>query len=591
MSQARAELEAPFQQALDAQEDVRKLWPERDRREFLAQKIGLLPDAKGSDDLRWRLSERLHILAIVVGLVLLVACANVATLLLARATARQREIAARLALGASRARLVRQLLTESLLLAGMGGVLGMLFAAWGHRILLLSFVADTSNTAVPFQLDQRVLGFALAVSLLTEVLFGTMPALRATRVELSQVLKGGGRNTAGGLRLGLAKGLLVAQVAASLLLLITTGLLVRTLRNLQSQDTGFNRENVLLMRIDPGPKNYTDPRTIETYRQLLERLNALPGVRSASLAGNVAFGEGCWNKTIWVEGHQYSADEDQTAEFNEVGPRFFDTVGVPLVLGREFGPQDHMGAPRVVLVNQAMARRYFPNENPIGKHFGDHGPASSGKYEIIGVVRDSKYGSLREQVGPTVYDPLFQVQQAKPVVLHVRTPGNPASVVARIRQEVQVIDRDLPVFDVQTLAEQVQSSLHQERMFATLSGFFGLLALLLSCIGLYGVVAYSVARRTNEIGIRMALGAQGVQILWMVLREMLLLVTAGVVLGLPTALASTRIVANQLYGVKPTDALTLVAATLVLAVVATLAGYLPARTASGVDPMVTLRYE
>jgi predicted permease len=590
-AQAQAELELPFRRFLDAQTRVRTLWPASDARAFFTQKVGLLPAARGLYNLRWEFSDQLHILIAVVGLVLLIACANIATLLLARATARQQEMAVRLALGAGRMRLMQQLLTESLLLSVSGGFAGLLVGVWAHRALMFCLFTDPSSTFLPFQIDPRVLGFTLAVSFLTGIVFGVLPALRATRAELSPTLKAGGRAAIGGVGMKPAKALLIFQVAASLLLLVTTGLFLRTLRNLQRQNTGFNQENVLLMRIDPGPRQYMEAMTLENYRRLLERLAAKPGVDSAALASNFVFGAGGWWKTVWVEGHDYSPDEDQMAGFNDVSPAFFRTVGVPLLLGREFDSRDHSGSRLVVIVNQAFVRRYFASLNPIGRHLGDHGPTSRGKYEIVGVVADSKYGSLRDQSFPTVYQCIFQTPEDQPAVLHVRTRGNPEAFAAGVQKEIRNLNPDFAVFDVRTLAQQVSSSLHQERVFAALTGGFGALALLLVCIGIYGVVAYSVVSRTSEIGIRVALGAERAQILWMVLREVLALAAGGLAAGVATCFALGRIIANQLFGLKPGDPGTMIAASFALAMVAALSAYVPARRATKVDPMVALRYE
>jgi predicted permease len=590
-AQAQAELELPFRRFLDAQTRVRTLWPASDGRAFFTQKVGLLPAARGLYDLRWEFSDQLHILIAVVGLVLLIACANTATLLLARATARQQEMVVRLALGAGRRRLMQQLLTESLLLSLSGGSAGLLVGAWAHRALMFCLFRNPSSTYLAFQIDQRVLGFTLAVSFFTGIVFGVLPALHATQVELSPLLKAGGRAAVGAAGMKPAKALLVFQVAASLLLLVTTGLFLRTLRNLQKQNPGFSQENVLLMRIDPGPRYYTRATTLETYRKLLERLSAIPGVDSAALASNFVFGAGGWWKTVWVEGHDYSPNEDQMAGNNDVSPGFFRTVGVPLLLGREFDSRDHSGSPLVVIVNEAFVRRYFARVNPIGRHLGDNGPTSRGKYEIVGVVANSKYGSLRDHIFPTVYQCIFQTPEDQPAVLHVRTKGNPEAFAAGVPKEIRNLNPDFVVFDVRTLAEQVSSSLHQERVFAVLTAVFGALALLLACIGIYGVVAYSVVSRTSEIGIRVALGAKRVQILWMVLREVLALAAGGLAAGVAACFASGRIIANQLFGLKPADPETMLVASLALAMVAALSAYLPARRATKVDPMVALRYE
>jgi len=583
--QAQADLNVIFQR-LQSEEDTSQMLPQR-RQEFLARRISLTSGGKGLSELRARFSEPLRILMVVVGLVLLIACANVANLLLTRAAARQKEIAVRLALGASRLRLVRQLLTESVLLAVAGGLGGLLFAFWGGDVLLTLVSTGTAPISLDLHPDIRILAFTGAVSLLTGILFGLAPALRATRVDLTPALKDSARSLSGGSgRYRLGKVLIVVQVALSLLLLIGAGLFIRSLRNLKSLDAGFNRENVLVLSIDTAAPRYKEPQLKNLYRQLLERINALPGVHSASLAFQVFRGGNMGICCISIQGAPPLPEADRRVAGDIVGPKFFETIGTPLLAGRDFNLQDNENAQKVAIINEAAAGYYFSNESPLGRRF----VWLNNEIEIVGVVKDAKHRGLREQTPRMFYIPLFQ-HGTQPNLLALRTEGNPASMIAAVRRVIQEVEPKLPITEVSTLAAHVDASLIQDRLIALLSSFFGVLALLLSCIGLYGVMSYTVSRRTNEIGIRMALGAQPGNVRWMVLRETLLLVLIGVAIGLPAALAVTRLVTSLLFGLTPTDPLAITLATLLLLAVAAVAGYLPARRASRVDPMIALRYE
>lgn len=526
----------------------------------------------------------------IVGLVLLIACANVANLLLARAATRQKEIAIRLAIGAGRWRLVRQLLTESLLLAVLGGAAGVVFAYWAKDLLLVLRPWGGGELALDLKLDLRVLGFTIVVSLLTGLVFGLAPALRATRVDLTPALKDNARSVTGGSRSLLTKSLIVVQVALSLVLLVGAGLFVRTLRNLQNVDIGFNRENLLLFNVQPGLSGYDRPRMGQLYRRLTERLEAVPGVRSATVSLIPLLSGAGQTRSISVQGHTSQPDDEDNAKVNTVGSHFFDTLEMPILVGKGLSTTDEEAAPRVAIVNQMLARKYFGDENPIGRRFGFGGPETSGQIEIIGVARDAKYTGMREQTEPTVYLPY---QQAIPrfATFIVRTSGDPAAMAGTIREAVHEVDGNLPMYDVKTQTRQADDSLAQERLFATLSSFFGVLALLLACVGLYGVMSYGVARRTNEIGIRMALGASATRVTRMVMRETLVVVGVGLVIGLGAALATTRFVVAMLFGLAPTDPVTILTAVLLMVAVAALAGYLPARRAARVDPMIALRYE
>lgn len=544
--------------------------------------------ATGFSRLRYQFSEPLEILMVVVGLVLLVACANIANLLLARSTARTRELAVRQALGAGRSRLIRQLLTESLLLALAGGAVGVVFASAASH-LLLRMVSDGRiplHLTVP--LDMRLLFFTFCVSLSTALLFGTMPAFRATRVNLTGSLKDGRSQSSASSRGPLAKILVVSQVALSLVLLVGGGLFVRSLLNLSKVDTGFNKENVLRFRVDPSSAGYLeDTRLFNLYQQIEQRVSTLPGVRAASFS-IFAFNEGTWNNSIWVQGY-LAGHRETDVHHNAVGNGYFAAMGIPLLAGRAFGPQDSATSPKVGIIGETTARTMFPAGSPIGQHYG-RGPQSAGDIEVIGIAKDVKYNSLDEPPQPGDYLPYSQnVRYLND--FEVRYAGDSAVMVTSIRQSIHDVDATLPVSDVITLDEQVARSITNQRLVAQLSSFFGVLAVFLSCIGIYGLMSYIVSRRTNEIGVRMALGAARSQVLWMVMRESLWLVALGILIGVPVALASERLVSTMLFGLRPDDQLTLLAGVAMLLGVAMLAGYLPARRASRVDPMTALRYE
>ena len=579
--QARAALDVVLQQSMTA--GLSSLPPKEE-----IQTIELSPGSKGLNDLRSEFSQPLFILMTVVGLVLLIACVNVAILMLARATARQKETAVRLALGAGRPRLIRQLLTESVLLAIIGGVLGLALASRGENLLLTLVTPGETPLALNLQPDLRVLGFCLAISLLTGIVFGLAPALRGTRIDLTPALK----VTAGSLgarfgrsRFGLGKMLVASQVAMSLLLLIGAGLFIRSLQKLNSIDLGFNRHNLLLFSIDGSASGYKNARLGNAYKEIQARLQAIPGVRSVSLSQHRLIGGGVSIGGVEVPGYKPRPNEEVSSWMIWVGPGFFETMGIPILAGRALSARDSESAPKVVVINETFARHYFPNQGPVGKRLGDG-------TEIIGVAKDAKFDTVRREAAPTMYLPYLQhLEGMDTVSFEIRTAGSPTAIVPDARRAVAAVGANLPLFDVKTQEQQIAGSLFEEHLFAKLVGCFGLLALLLASIGLYGVMSYAVVRRTSEIGIRVALGAQRGQVLWMVLRETTLLVAAGLGIGLPTALALTRLIRNQLFGLKPTDPFTIAVATLTLVVVAVFAGYLPARRASRVDPMVALRYE
>jgi len=528
-----------------------------------------------------------------VGLVLLIACANVANLLLGRATVRQKEIAVRLAIGAGRFRLIRQLLTESALLAIAAGALALLCAYWASAGLVALMSVGQDPIFLDLRPDPRVLGFTAAIALLATMLFGLAPTLRGTRLDLAPALKEspgslGSRRS----RFGLGKGLVVSQVALSLLLLFGAGLFVRTLENLESLDPGFDRKGVLLFDLDPTKSGYKGPAVAALYKQLVEHIDAIPGVGSASLLEMAPItGGGGWDNSVSVEGYASRPDENTTVYLNAVGPRYFETLHTPLLLGRDFTSRDTEATPKVAIINQTMARYFFGDSNPIGRKFGWYGEGKDRpQFEIVGVVKDSKYGILREQIPRTAYLDCFQMPLGG-MTFGVRTSVRPSTLISPIRNEIRAVDPSLQAGGFTTLEEHVDNSLGHERLMATLSSLFASLAVLLACVGLYGVMAYAVARRTNEIGIRMALGAGRAQIVGTILKESALLILAGVALGLPFAIASARLISSRLYGLKPADPMTIAGAIALLTAVAALAGYVPARRAMKVDPMVALRYE
>ena len=543
------------------------------------------PGGRGMYDISTNEYRSVMILAVVVGLVLLIVCANVANLLLSRATTRRKELSVRLSLGATRGRLVRQLLTESLLLATLGGALGIVVGYWGKQ--LLPGAAD-----VPRPFDWRVLTFVLAVSGLTGLLFGILPALRGTGMNVNSALKENGRGVVGS-RSWASKILLAVQVAISLVLLVGAGLFLRTLTNLRHVDIGFNPQNLLLFRVNPSLNRYDEKRTLALYREMLERLGSVPGVSAVAMSAPALLTGNVNGTSIFVHGRTYAPDvRDRDNNINRlvVSPNFFDVMGIPVLSGRGVTERDSETAPKVVVINQAAAKKYFANENPVGQRMGSNLETAS-QLEIVGVVRDVKYDSVRDAAPPTMFVPYMQTRVGSPV-FEVRTAQSAAgAVTGAVREAVRQIDQNLPMMDVSTQLEQVELRFQQEKFFAQAYTLFGVVALLLASLGLFGLMSYNVARRTNEIGIRMALGAQRHDVLRLVMRESMLLVIIGVAAGLAIALFAGRFVATLLYGVPPTDALALALAIFVMIVVSAVAGYIPARRASRVDPMVALHYE
>jgi len=553
--------------------------------------IELTHGGRGVSQIRQQFSTSLQILMAAVGEVLLIACANIANLLLARAASRRREIAVRLSIGASRMRLIRQMLTESVLMAAAGGAAGVLFAWWASGFLV--WMVSTGEETLPLRVapDMRVLAFTSALSLATGVLFGLAPAFRATRVDLSLSLKEGRGSVSARSGQFLAKTLIVSQVALSAVLLIGAGLFVRSLMNLRNVETGFHQENVLVMYADTASLGYkeNDPRLTDIYHRVEEGVSALPGVRAASFSMFTML-EGQWSSDAYPQGRPKPPENQREIHNNVVGPAFFATIGLPIVMGRPIGPQDTAKSPKVAVINETMARWFFPNESPIGQHFRLGDNERNDQIQIIGVAKDAKYESLREKPEPVAYYPYTQ-STGYFGNFQVRYPGDPRSLIPAIRRVFSDVDRNLPIAGIRTMAKQVDDTLVQQKLTARLSTFFGLLALLLASIGIYGVLSYAVAQRTSEVGLRMALGAQRGSVMWMVMRDVLVLVAGGLLIGVPAALAVERKASSMLFGLGNVDIPSLAAALLILALVAAFAAYLPARRASLVNPTVALRYE
>jgi predicted permease len=590
--QARAELEPVFQRT--AFENLRRPQNQTQAAPIAPQdypRLAVAPGRRGDTDWGWRQRQSLYLLMAVVGLVLLIACTNLANLLLARAAERRKEMAVRLALGAGRWRLARQLLSESTLLAVGGGALGLLFALWGRDILLKLRFSGQEMSALQAGLNLRVLAFTFAVSVFTGLLFGLAPAWRATRVDLTPALKDTGRSSAGLLRSWLSRSLVVAQVALSLLLLIGAGLFLRTLHNLQQVAPGFNAQNLLLFRVDPRLSGYQGEGLRDVYQRMFERIEAVPGVRSVTFSRHPLLSGSHGSRPFFLPGQPADPNNPPGANIHIVRANFFDSMELPIQLGRGLSPHDDANAPRAAVINQTLARRYFPDDNPVGKRFS-FGPDRPGEVEIVGVAQDAKYTSLRAEVPPTIYVPWLQeLRGLGQMNFEVRTAGDPGGLLAAIRQAMREVDGNLPLFDVKTQVEQASQSLAQERLFAALLSFFGSLALGLAALGLYGVLAASVAQRTQEIGIRMALGAETRHVLRLVIGQGMLLVGMGLAAGSAVAFWLTQLLKSWLYGVGVTDPLTFAAIAALLTVVALLACSLPARSATKVDPMAVLRRE
>ena len=568
-------------------------WPADIQTRYLHTSLGAEPAATGFSAVRARYSAALFALMVVVGVVLLIACANVAHLLLARAAARQREMALRLALGAGRGRLIRQLLTESVLLALVGSALGAIFARWASGVVVGMLSNRHTQIWLDLGIDLRVLGFTIGVALLTGVLFGLVPAWRATRAAPQAALQAQGRAaTAGPGRFAITRGLVVGQVALSLVLLVAAGLLLRSFQKLVTLDPGFRREGVLLVSMDAANTGYSKEQLRAVYRDMLERLRALPGVRTAGASLLTPISGQGWNGNIEADGFRPKSERDGIVWFNGVTDGYFATLETRLIAGRDFGPQDVAGGVQVAIVNESLARKVFGDANPIGKTFRvENGRGLSAPTEVVGVVQDARYQRLNEVESATAYMPMTQAEPwGSGMNFELRSDGDPMALVAAVRALAGDVNHAISL-DFVTMSEQVAASLARPRLLATLSAFFGALALLLATVGLYGTVAYSVARRQSEIGIRIALGADGSGVVRMIMGEVGRLLAAGAVLGALIAVAATRLLQSFLYGLTATDPVTIALSMASLAAVALVAGAVPAWRAARLDPMAALREE
>lgn len=581
------------------------------QQEIARKSIHLVPAGQGYSSLRSRYGDSLQILMAVVALVLLIACANLANFLLARATARQRELATRLALGSSRARILRQSLIETLLLSLAGGVLGLAVAFASTRALIAFVSSGTAYTAMNPAPDATVLLFTLGVCVLTAVLFGLAPALSAARTGASTSLSSNARAvTASRSAQLLPKALVAAQVIFSLLLLIGAGLFLRTLQNLENQDYGFERTHVLIAEFNPRLIGYKPSQAPTLHHALLERLSAIPGVQSAALSLTAPISAGNWSSTFHPQGYTPAPKESMNSILNRISASYFETAGIRIVAGRPITVQDTLSTLKVCVVNQSLAKRYFPKGDALGRTLTIDTDSVKGPWQIVGIARDTK--SLGPRNAPferMIYLPLAQMDPFEPAdpkkpaapreesgnqfvsIILLRTTGDPAQATASLRAAVAQVDPNLPILDIRTMQDAVDGFLTQLTLVSRLCGFFSALALVLAAIGLYGVMSYSVVRRTSEIGIRLALGAQSHSVLWMILRESLLLLAIGIVVGLPLTIAVTRLIRDQLYGLNATDPATFAAAIGVVAAITILAAWLPARRAASVDPMQALRAE
>ena len=569
-----------------------------ERRHSLDQRINLQRAARGSSVLREHFGEPLKILMAMVGFVLLIACANVANLLLARGAARQREFALRIAMGAGRARLIRQLLTEGLLIAVTGAAAGLLLAQWTDALLLRMVSGASSGPPsihLELQPDARVLGFTVGVALLTAILFALIPSLNSTRLDLTPVLKStptGTSSESSHRRFPAGKILVVTQIAVSVILLVSAGLLVRSLSRLGQVNLGYNRENLLIFRVDAAPGGYKGGAIPRFQLDLLRRISAIPGLRGATVSKDGLFSGSESADPIAVEGYTPKPDEEMHSRMDHVGPGYFSTLGIPILMGREIEAQDAPGGIRAAVINQTFAHRFFPNTNPIGKQVRDTYSGNPAEMVVVGVAADAKYNDLREKALPRIYAPLANPMWENPAAFYeIRTYADPQAVTAALRQVVQEADPTLPPIKVHTMSGLVVDSLQTDRFIEQLAGAFSLLALLLAAIGLYGLMAYTVSRRTRDIGIRLALGAEPGNVLWRVLRETLALVLIGITIGVPFALGGTYLMRSMLFGLGFADPVAILLAAALLTIVAAFAGFLPAWRASHVDPMVALRYE
>jgi predicted permease len=592
-AQAQSGLQSLFHQIIDGEVRMpafRNATP-FDKEQFLRMWLQVAPGGQGNTNLRRQYEKPLLVLMGVTGFVLLIACANLASLLTARAAARQREVAIRLAMGASRARMIRQLLTESTLLSVTGGIAGILLAIVMVRGLLGFLPTSLIGYSITASPDARMLAFSCALALATGLAFGLAPALQSTKPDIAPTLKEQAGNVAGGAGVGLRKVLVASQVTLSLLLLIGAGMFARSLSNLRNLNPGFQTGNLIEFNVSPTSAGYDYARARTLFQRTRERLSTIPGVQAVGygIVGVLTGNE--WDNGITIEGYQAKPGEDMDPHFNGASPGYDAALGLHLLAGRWFTDRDTFGAPQVAVVNESFARRYFGDGMAVGRRFGEGtDPGTKTDIEIVGVVNDTRYESLRDEVPRLYYRCAQQVNQGSQW-FYVRTTRNPEATMGAVRAALREIEPNLPITNFKTLERQLDESLVTERMIAMLSSAFGALATLLAVIGLYGVMAFLVTRRSREIGIRMALGAQSANVLWLVMREVLVLVGVGIAAGAPAAIALASVVRAQLYGVEPADPLSLTLGILLLAGVSLLAGFVPARRAANYDPVRVLRYE
>jgi predicted permease len=592
LAKAEAGIAPEYSAILQSEASELKSSPER-KKQFLDKKILLDTGSHGRPILQHDAGKPIWILMSMVGLVLLIACANLASLLVARGEARQREIAVRMAMGAGRWRLIRQLLTESLLISLAGGAAGLLVGSWTLGALVGSIPESLGAQGLQGKFDYRVLAFSFGISILAGLLFGLIPALRSTSADLQSTLREQGANVFGGKsNVRLRKALLVSQVALTVVLLAAAGFFAQSLMNLKRQDLGVKTDHVIQFAVAPELNRYTPEQTVALADRLRENIAGLPGVRSVSVAEMSLLSDSDSSANITAEGYTVSEDTNTDVQQNWIGPNFFATLGIPLLSGREFDSRDTSTAPKVAIVSEKMAQTYFRGQNPVGRHFAfGSGNDVHPDIEIVGVAKDSKNTDLRQEIRPLVYIPYTQDKNFGNATFYVRTNLEPTALGSTLRKIVQSADANLPVFDMKTLDQQVDEIAFSERLLTFFSLCLGLLAALLAAIGLYGVMAYMVAQRTREIGIRMALGASQKNVAWLVLREIVRISIAGLGIGLVAAFGLGKLIESQLFGVKASNPLVFLTSALLLSAVALLAGWLPARKAASVDPMVALRYE
>jgi predicted permease len=566
---------------------------EASKQRFRDKKLLLDSGSRGRPILQHDTKEPLLVLMGMVGLVLLIACANVANLLMARGAARQREIAIRMAVGAGRMRLVRQFLVESLTLSLIGGAVGLLVASWTINLLVGAIPDSIGAVGLSATLDFRLLVFTMTLSVVTGLLFGLLPAIKATRLNLEATLREQGSSVSSGLgQVRFRKGLVVSQVVLTTVLLVGAGLFARSLNNLKQLDLGLRPENLVTFSIAPELNGYTPQRTIALFDQIHQNLSTQPGIESVTESVMAGFTDSNSGSNITVDGYKAQENEEMHVGQNWIGSDYFSTMGIPLLRGREFGATETAGSPKVAIINEAMSRRYFDGRDPIGSRFTfGAGDKVRPDIEIVGVVKDSKHATVRDKGGPFVYLPYSHLKTLGRITFYVKTRQDVGSMATGLRREVQRMDANLPVFNLKTLERQIDESLFADKFLTLLSMCFALLAALLASLGLYGVMAYTVTRRTREIGIRMALGATRGVVSWLILREVVVLALIGLVVGLPAAYGLGRLTESLLFGVKASDPLVFIGAGLLLTVATLLGGYLPARKAAGIDPLVALRCE